>query len=169
MTRDEFEALLEEAFLAGYEDAKLDLVNEDSKQKIGYKTIHRQLHGSNIPGSGILGMSGLNKKYKHIERQFKRLHKKVGKDMYEKDLKKINTPKAKSKYNDLANKITGLYDAKEKYSKESIDDFFTDKNFSDYIKKTRKSPNLKARIVSNDNYNKLSDKYKYFLKKKYGV
>ena len=33
MTRDEFEALLEEAFMAGYEDAESDLINESNNVK----------------------------------------------------------------------------------------------------------------------------------------
>ena len=169
LNKEEFNALLEEAFIAGYEDATEEIFTEDSKQKNANKTLGRQLHGSAIPGSGIRGVKDINKRYRHANRQFIRLHKKVGENSYEKDPKKVNTPDEKKKYNKLANKVTGLYDAREKYFKKSVDDLYTDDNFADYLKKARKSPNLRARIVSNDKYNKLNDKAKEFLKKKYGI
>ena len=145
MNREEFELLLEAAFEVGYEDAEKEIASytEDAHKRI----LGRHLGYS--PGMKPGSTKALKEK-NHSERKFTKFLKKDNKNRIERDdngkivynKSKLDTPKKVEEYK-KARKF--LLDKFKKYNDKTSGDI----NISKYIRKTKDSSNIKARINAN--------------------
>ena len=137
MDKQEFKALLEEAFLEGYNQAELDFINESNN----YFDLEREYNEATMMERIRFGIERLRNKYKYNDPKLKGLANKVA-------AAKIGTQRAANKMDDV------VMDTYKKYDKKSKDKLM-DAN-DDYGKSKRRENKYihKLKLAEKDKANR---------------